>query len=106
MAGTSVMAETTYSRAASAFRERNAEHYASAQMRAAQDVLVSTLAIDEPRLLGDHVRWAGAVSVARHDPMNDAKVIFERLRAGARHIDDPADRELVLQFLAEAQTPT
>jgi methanogenic corrinoid protein MtbC1 len=100
------MADARYIRAAAAFRERNAEYYPSAQMRAALDVLVSTLAIDEPRLLGDHARWAGAVSLARHDPRNDAKTIFMRLRSGAQRMADLSDREIVLGFLAEAQTPT
>jgi methanogenic corrinoid protein MtbC1 len=98
------MADARYIRAAAAFRDRNAECYPSAQMRAALDVLVSTLAVDEPRLLGDHARWAAAVSVARHDPMNDAKTMFMRLRSGAQRIADLSDREIVLGFLAEAQT--
>jgi MerR family transcriptional regulator, light-induced transcriptional regulator len=58
-----------HSQAAASIRRQDDSLFGSLQMREARAVLAVTLRLDEPWLLGDHVRWSGAVAGARHDSL-------------------------------------
>lgn len=84
----------------SASRKRSS----NAQLRSASNVLVNALVLSEPRLLADHVRWAGAFAHSRGDTAHSAPALFRLLRSIAANLDDPNDRKVVDHFLTQAET--